>query len=45
MKGNSYRLIVKFSNEKQGAFIGFIVTHAEPALQAGGYDKIEAETI
>ena len=38
IKGNSYRLIVKFSYEKQWAFIRFIGTHAE-------YDKIDANTI
>ncbi len=38
IKGNSYRLIVKFNFEKQWAFIRFIGTHAE-------YDKINANTI
>lgn len=38
IKGNSYRLIVKFNYEKQWAFIRFIGTHAE-------YDKINADTI
>ena len=38
IKGNSYRLIVKFNFEKQWAFIRFIGTHAE-------YDKINADTI
>ena len=38
IKGNSYRLIVKFNFEKQWAFIRFIVTHTE-------YDKINADTI
>jgi len=38
MKGNSYRLIVKFNYERQWAFISSIGTHAE-------YDKINAETI
>jgi len=38
IKGNSYRLIVKFNCEKQWAFIRFIGTHAE-------YDKIDADTI
>ena len=38
IKGNSYRLIVKFNFEKQWAFIRFIGTHTE-------YDKINADTI
>ena len=38
IKGNSYRLIVKFNYDRQWAFIRFIGTHAE-------YDKINAETI
>ncbi len=38
IKGNYYRLIVKFNYEKQWAFIRFIGTHAE-------YDKIDADTI
>jgi mRNA interferase HigB len=38
IKGNSYRLIVKFNFERQWAFIRFIGTHAE-------YDKINANTI
>ena len=38
IKGNSYRLIVKFNYERQWAFIRFVGTHAE-------YDKINASTI
>lgn len=38
IKGNSYRLIVKFNYERQWALIRFIGTHAE-------YDKINADTI
>lgn len=38
IKGNSYRLVVKFNYERQWAFIRFVGTHAE-------YDKINAETI
>ena len=38
IKGNSYRLIVKFNYQRQWAFIRFIGTHAE-------YDKIDATTI
>lgn len=38
IKGNSYRLVVKFNYERQWAFIRFIGTHAE-------YDKIDANTI
>ena len=38
IKGNSYRLIVKFNYVRQWAFIRFIGTHAE-------YDKIDANTI
>ena len=38
IKGNSYRLIVKFNYDRQWAFIRFIGTHAE-------YDKINADTI
>ena len=38
IRGNSYRLIVKFNYKRQWAFIRFIGTHAE-------YNKIDAETI
>ena len=38
IKGNSYRLIVKFNYERQWAFIRFIGTHA-------AYDNINADTI
>ncbi|AVR44383.1 addiction module toxin RelE [Christiangramia fulva] len=38
IKGNSYRLIVKFNYNRQWAFIRFVGTHAE-------YDKIDADTI
>ena len=38
VKGNNYRLIVKFNYRLQWAFIRFIGTHAE-------YDKIDAEKI
>ena len=38
IKGNSYRLIVKFNYERQWAFTRFIGTHAD-------YDKINADTI
>lgn len=38
VKGNHYRLIVKFNYDRQWAFIRFLGTHAE-------YDKINAETI
>ena len=38
IKGNSFRLIVKFNFERQWAFIRFIGTHAE-------YNKIDANTI
>ena len=38
IKGNSYRLIVKFNFEKQWIFIKFIGTHNE-------YDKIDADNI
>ena len=38
IKGNSYRMIVKFNYQKQWAFIRFIGTHV-------AYDKIDANTI
>jgi mRNA interferase HigB len=38
IKGNSYRLVVKFNYEKQWAFIRFIGTHSH-------YDKIDANNI
>ena len=38
IKGNHYRLIVKFNFERQWAFIRFIGTHAE-------YDRIDATKI
>lgn len=38
IKGNSYRLVVKFNYQKQWAFIRFVGTHSD-------YDKIDAETI
>lgn len=38
IKGNKYRMMVKFNFEKQWAFVRFIGTHAE-------YDRIEATTI
>lgn len=38
IKGNTYRLVVKFNYEKEWAFIRFIGTHAE-------YDKINADEI
>lgn len=38
IKGNSYRLVVKFNFEQQLAFIRFIGTHLE-------YDKIDANQI
>jgi mRNA interferase HigB len=38
IKGNAYRLIVKFNYERQWAFIRFIRNHSE-------YDKINAATI
>lgn len=38
VKGNTFRIIVKFNFEKQWAFIRFVGTHYE-------YDKIDANTI
>lgn len=38
IKGNSYRLVVKFNYERQWAFIRFVGTHSD-------YDKIDADTI
>jgi mRNA interferase HigB len=38
IKGNAYRLIVKFNFERQWAFIRFVGTHAD-------YNKIDANTI
>ena len=38
IKGNNYRLVVKFRYERSWAFIQFIGTHKE-------YDKIDAKTI
>ncbi len=38
IKGNSYRLIVKFNYERQWAFIRFIGTHSQ-------YDLIDANNI
>jgi mRNA interferase HigB len=38
IKGNSYRLVVKFNFEKQWIFIRFIGTHVE-------YDEIDADNI
>lgn len=38
IKGNSYRLIVKFNYEREWAFIRFIGTHSE-------YEKINANDI
>ncbi|MCD4711630.1 MAG: type II toxin-antitoxin system HigB family toxin, partial [Bacteroidales bacterium] len=38
IKGNKYRLVVRFNFEKQWAFIRFIGTHAE-------YDRIDADNI
>jgi mRNA interferase HigB len=38
IKGNSYRLVVKFNFEHQMAFVRFIGTHAN-------YDEMDANTI
>ena len=38
IKGNSYRLIVKFNYQRKWAFIRFIGTHKQ-------YEKINAKTI
>ncbi len=38
IKGNSYRLMVKFDYERQWAFIRFVGTHSQ-------YDRINANTI
>jgi mRNA interferase HigB len=38
IKGNSFRLIVKFNFERQWAFIRFIGTHAE-------YNRVDANTV
>src|SRR6056297_3603086 len=38
IKGNSYRLVVKFNFEKQWAFVRFIGTYSE-------YDNIDANAI
>jgi len=38
IKGNSYRLVVKFNYERQWAFVCFIGTHEE-------YNKIDADNI
>ena len=38
IKGNTYRLVVKFNYEKQWGFIKFIGTHSE-------YDRINSNTI
>lgn len=38
IKGNSYRLVVKFNYEKRWAFIRFVGTHSD-------YDQINADEI
>jgi mRNA interferase HigB len=38
IKGNDYRLVVKFNYERQWAFIRFVGTHKQ-------YDKINSSTI
>ena len=38
IKGNTYRMVVKFNFEHQLAFVRFIGTHSE-------YDKIDANSI
>jgi len=38
IKGNSYRLVIKFNFDHQLAFVRFIGTHSD-------YDKIDASTI
>ncbi len=38
IKGNSYRLVIKFNFEQQLAFVRFIGTHSD-------YDKIDANNI
>lgn len=38
IKGNSYRLVVKFNYERQWAFIRFVGTHHE-------YDNVDVNTI
>lgn len=38
IRGNAYRLVVKFNFEKQWIFVRFIGTHE-------AYDKIDADTI
>ncbi|WP_317192715.1 type II toxin-antitoxin system HigB family toxin [Gelidibacter pelagius] len=45
INGNAYLLIAKYNYQKNWAFIRFIGTDGEPARPAGGYDKIDADTI